>query len=111
MPKGPGAALSRAGAVNLAFAGLAVEKHAVPVVELDKALANAHGSYVLQLKFLDRHSDELRQGFDFFLVDPDVTCCACATIAALRALETKAILVPGLFLVFLVAHFSPSKFS
>ena len=82
VPKWPGAALPRANLVNLAAASLAVEEHAITVVEFDQGAANPHSADILALELLDRYADFCRQGVDLFLVYPNIAGCPGAAIAA-----------------------------
>jgi hypothetical protein len=97
IPKGPSAALARAGLVDFAFAGHGIEKDAIAVFVLDQALSDPHFPHVLGLKIGHRHADLLGKLLDLFLVYPNVSGSTRAAIAALGTLESEAILKPRLF--------------
>jgi hypothetical protein len=102
IPERPCAALARPGSINAAFARLAVEENAIAVGVFDETFADADLAYISRFKFgnIDAHLG--RQPGDVLLIDPHVTWRAGAAIAAARALELQAVLVPGLS--FLVRH-------
>ena len=53
VPKGPSLALAGTRTVDIAFAGLAVEEHAVPIVVFGETLADANFTDVPPLKLRD----------------------------------------------------------
>ena len=97
VPKGPRAALARAGIVDLARAAFAMEENAIPVWKLDEAPADADLADVAPLELRNFQIQEQGQLLDLFFIDPNITRCSGAAIAALGALEFQAGVIPRFF--------------
>src|SRR5439155_17071012 len=91
----PGAALTRAGLVDGAFAGLAIEKDAVAIGELLQAFAGPNVADVAVFELRDLNTNQSSQSRDFLVVDPNVARRARTAVAALSAIETQTGVVPG----------------
>ena len=87
MPEGPGAALPGPQPIDGAAACFAVEEHAIAVGKLDERPPHADPPHVFPLKLVNRQSHVGGEGFDFFLVYPNITRRTGAAIAALSAFK------------------------
>src|SRR5262249_32891752 len=96
IPERPGATLPRTNGVDRAPPRLGIEKGAVAVRELAKAHAFPDGSRVLEFDFAGRFVEEIGNLLNLVSVHPHVAFRAGTAIAALRAFEFQAVLVPGL---------------
>src|SRR5712692_965194 len=92
-PKWPGTALARANGIHRT-ARFAVPKYTVAVGFLAQADAVAHGPCVHLGRFVDTFPAVRGDGGDFLHIDPDVARRSGAAVAAARAFETQAVLVP-----------------
>jgi hypothetical protein len=89
--------LARTSRVDRALARFVVEKDAIAVGILDETFADADAAHVLLLELLDFQANVSGQRCDLFSIDPNEARRASAAIATLRALESQALLEPGLF--------------
>jgi len=95
-PKRPHAALPRPVFVHGALPRLALEKNAVAVPSFDKALSDANSPHVPHLERLHVEAQLLRHTGDLSPIHPYEARCTGAAVAAASALESQAVLVPGL---------------
>jgi hypothetical protein len=95
VPEGPGAALAGTGLIDSAFAGLAVEKHAITGWKLFEALASPYAANVLVLEFFDAKADSGGEGLELFVIDPNEAGRPGAAVAALGAFKAQASVIPG----------------
>ena len=95
IPERPGPALARSDRIDGASAGLAVEKRAVAVGKLFESRPTTFEPSVFEFHLANRFAQEPGDLFEFLLINPDVSRCARAAVAALRAGKLQAILVPG----------------
>jgi hypothetical protein len=96
IPEWPSAALPRSSRIDLALARLVIKENAITVGEFTQALPNPDLAHVILFERLNVLANRLRQLLDLLGVHPNVPGSTRAAIAALRALKTKSILVPGL---------------
>ena len=93
-PEGPSATLAGSGVINRAAARLTIEKDAVAVGKLLQALSHTNSTAVRVFKLIDAQARQSRKRRDFFVRNPDIAGRAAAAIAALRAGESEASVVP-----------------
>src|SRR5262245_6822433 len=96
LPKRPCPALPRSVLINGAAAPT-VEEDAVAVRLLTQRDSARRFLRIDREKLVLSQFDESRDGRDFFVIEPNISWFAGATIAAARAFEAQAIAIPNLF--------------
>lgn len=99
IPEGPRAALSGASLIDFAFARFVVEEDAIPILQLDEALADPHQADIPLLEFRNRELGFGGHLGDVRPVEPDVAWGPGTAVATTGALETQALGIPGKFLL------------
>src|SRR5262249_33780092 len=92
-PEGPAPTLAWPNRVNGA-ALLAVVKDTIPVLFFAQRQAARRGPHRDQPSLFLRFVKKLSDGGGFVLIDPDKSRRSCATMAAARAGEAQAVLIP-----------------